>query len=108
MKRHIVRDRHHRLPRSRGGTNTPENISLVPQNLHRAYHTLFGNMMPDTIAKLLTDTWIAKSHYLIAVPYKKRKPLVINRGNVRILLRVYENGKSKWAEAKTQLKERRK
>jgi len=61
-----VYDRHHRKPRSRGGSNDPSNLSLVKQSQHRAYHTLFGNMHPHEIAWLLTSVWIDPDYTIIA------------------------------------------
>jgi len=64
--------KHHRRPRSRGGGNEPSNISIVREKDHRAYHQLFGNMLPDEMAAMLTDTWIDSNYYMVAVPrYKK-------------------------------------
>lgn len=69
-------ERHHRLPRSRGGSNHPGNISLVERELHRAWHRLVGNMNAEEVAHMLTDTWIDSNYYLVAIPRKKiyKKP----------------------------------
>lgn len=48
---------HHRLPTSRGGTNKHENISYVPDKQHRAYHYLFGNMIPEELIKEFNDNY---------------------------------------------------
>ncbi len=64
-------DRHHRRPRSRGGSNHPNNISVVRRSDHKAYHRLFSNMLPDELAAMLTDTWIDPDYYLVAIPRKK-------------------------------------
>jgi hypothetical protein len=101
-----MQDRHHRLPTSRKGKSTPENISIVSKRLHQAYHQLFQNKSPEEIARDLTSTWIDPDYYMVAIPRNKRKPLVIKRGNIRILIRIIEGGKSRWAEARTDLKER--
>ena len=58
--------KHHRLPRSQGGGSKDGNIVIVPSNLHRAYHVLFANMLPEEVAKTLTDTWIDPKFELIA------------------------------------------
>lgn len=65
-------DKHHRLPRSRGGSNSPHNISIVERKLHRAWHMLVGNMTADEAAAMLTDTWIDPDYYLVAVPRHKK------------------------------------
>ena len=51
-----------------------DNISMVRPEDHKAFHRLFGNMLAPEIAAMLTDTWIDPDHYLVAVPYKKKKP----------------------------------
>ena len=48
--------RHHRKPRSWGGGWEPENISLVPPDLHNAWHTLMGNKTPEQIIKVF-NAW---------------------------------------------------
>ncbi len=64
-------DRHHRLPRSRGGSNQPSNISIVERAQHQAWHLLVGNMTASEAAAMLTDTWIDPDYYLVAVPRKR-------------------------------------
>lgn len=67
MPTKVLQDKHHRKPRSRGGTNESRNISLVPQHQHRAYHLLFRNMQPEEIAQLLNQKWIDPDFELIAI-----------------------------------------
>ena len=67
-----VYDRHHRKCRSNGGTNEARNISIVEQSKHRAYHTLFQNMTPHEVARLLTEVWVDPDFEIIA--RKKRTP----------------------------------
>lgn len=64
--------KHHRKPRSHGGTNDNRNLSMVTQKRHEAFHYLFMTpdnkcMTPDEIAKTLTDTWIDPDYIIIAV-----------------------------------------
>ena len=72
-KREVIEHRHHRKPKSRGGGNHHTNLSTVSQKDHQAYHNLFGNMLPDELAAMLTDTWIDPDYYLVAVPRKRKK-----------------------------------
>ena len=65
-------DKHHRLPRSRGGDNSVLNISIVEQKLHRAWHLLVGNMNAEEVANMLTDTWIDPDYCLVAIPRKRK------------------------------------
>lgn len=67
-------ERHHRLPRSRGGGSSPDNIAIVSRDLHRAWHLIVGNMDAEEVAAMLTDTWIDPNFYLVAVPRQKKPP----------------------------------
>lgn len=69
-KKPKIYDRHHRKPRSRGGSNDERNISIVEQNQHRAYHCLFHNMLPEEVVKVLNRYWIDPDYMLIAVRRK--------------------------------------
>jgi hypothetical protein len=59
---------HHRRCRSNGGTDdTPKNnVSVVTDVQHEAFHTLFGNAEAERIAEILNETWIDPSWELIA------------------------------------------
>ena len=61
-------NKHHRVPRSKKGTNDDINISVVRQDLHRAYHLLFGVHSPEEIAHILNDVWIDPHKKLVVVP----------------------------------------
>jgi hypothetical protein len=49
---------HHRRPRSKGGSDAPENISKVSSKEHRAWHIMFNNMSPTQIAQKINDVWL--------------------------------------------------
>lgn len=74
MARKRQMERHHRLPRSRGGTNHDRNISMVERRHHQAWHLLFSNMEADEVADAITDLWIDPDFYLVAIPRKKKQP----------------------------------
>jgi hypothetical protein len=38
------RDRHHIVPRSKNGSNSPQNIVSIDTAFHRAFHKVFRNM----------------------------------------------------------------
>lgn len=59
---------HHRNPRSTGGTNEESNLSLVPDGQHKAWHRLFHNFGPISIAAIINQTWLHADWRLIAVP----------------------------------------
>jgi len=69
-------ERHHRLPRSRGGTdNHPMgNTVNIEQDIHRAWHKVVGNMNAKEVAKMLSEYLIDPRFYLVAVPRKRKKP----------------------------------
>lgn len=83
-------DRHHRLPRSRGGDNSKSNLVTVNQRQHRAYHTLFKNMIPSEVAQFLTATWIDSKMYLVAIPRKKSRTSVKRVGHKKVVTIVFE------------------
>lgn len=78
-KKKVHMDRHHRRPQSlflpgETGKDDPKNISIVPVELHRAYHRLFRNFEPKQVAEILTRDWIDSDWVLIAQKrHKKRR-----------------------------------
>lgn len=62
---------HHRKCRSKGGSNSSHNISMVPQHKHQAYHLLFANHEPPEIARILNNIYIDPDWELI--PIRKRR-----------------------------------
>ena len=57
--------RHHILPRSRGGKTKGNNIAKVRKTPHEKYHALFGNRTPPEIIKYLVDNfWGGQWHYV--------------------------------------------
>lgn len=46
--------RHHILPKSRDGSNHPDNIVMLERKYHQRLHTLLGNLLPhEQIFELL-------------------------------------------------------
>jgi len=62
--------RHHIIPRSRGGANSKDNISIVRGKFHSIYHHLFSNMKPEEIVKYLND-YFWKGNYEIEIRRKR-------------------------------------
>lgn len=58
---------HHRKPRSLNGASTPENLSIVEESEHRAWHTLFQNYTPQKIAKIINQKWLDPEYEFIVV-----------------------------------------
>lgn len=50
--------KHHRRPRSKGGTNDDRNVSKVTPKEHEAWHTLFQNMDAVDIANRINAVWL--------------------------------------------------
>jgi len=46
-------EKHHIIPRSRGGNSYGDNVIYITAREHRAYHILFGNMRPEEIIPYL-------------------------------------------------------
>lgn len=59
--------RHHRLPRSRGGGDDPDNISVVSKKLHEKYHGLFGNATAEEIVEIMNKVWLDPCYKLVLV-----------------------------------------
>ena len=60
--------RHHRVPRSRNGTDHEANISVVTEIQHQAWHILFSNLDPHTIADIISQKWISPEYKFVCVP----------------------------------------
>lgn len=60
--------RHHRKPRCNGGTNDPENISMVRDDRHCAFHLLFSEGSPEKVAEMLNKYWIDPAYEMVVVP----------------------------------------
>jgi len=52
-KKKRKRDKHHLIPKSRGGADIPNNTILIDIDKHRCWHTLFGNLTIDEVIELL-------------------------------------------------------
>lgn len=63
--------KHHRKPKSIGGSNKAYNISRVPRGQHESWHNLFGNKTVPEIVAILNEVWIDPNYKLI---YKEKKP----------------------------------
>lgn len=63
--------KHHRKPRSIGGDNRKENISLVIPDQHSAWHYLFKNYDAPTIAAIINTTWLDPNYEFVCVKKEK-------------------------------------
>jgi hypothetical protein len=72
------RDRHHRKPSSIGGKNDNNNISIVNQKQHRAWHILFRNKTAPEIAALINEFWIDPDYVIVVINVKEAEDDKIN------------------------------
>ena len=63
--------KHHRRPRSLGGDNSRENLVTVLDCQHRAWHKLFDNYDPHTIARIINTTWLDPRYELVVRERRK-------------------------------------
>ena len=55
----------HIIPKAIGGSNSGDNISLIPEDIHRNYHNLFDLKIPAEIITYLADYfWNGQWHYV--------------------------------------------
>jgi hypothetical protein len=66
----VSHTKHHRKPKSLGGSNERDNISYVTQTEHRAWHKLFSNYTPYQIANIINIIWIDTEYTLVCVKHK--------------------------------------
>jgi len=66
-KRHakVSKNKHHRTPKSLGGSDEDHNISSVTIVKHQAYHLLFENGTPYDVASILNNVWISPEYQLV-------------------------------------------
>lgn len=68
MKNEADTSRHHRRPKSIGGSNEPPNVVRVPNHKHQAWHVLFSNMTAQQILEQINDWWLDPKYALCLVP----------------------------------------
>ena len=74
----MVKTKHHRLATCRNGgvpfngeINGFNNVIKLPANKHNAFHTMFPDTHPVTIAKVLNAEYIDPHYVLVAIPRDK-------------------------------------
>lgn len=60
-KRRRQESRHHRRPKSLGGSGNSWNISVVEQEEHAAWHILFSNKTPEEIVAEINAVWLDRA-----------------------------------------------
>ena len=84
MKRRKCKSRHHLIARSRGGTNEESNIREVPIHKHEAWHTLFGNALPEEILVRLLDDWFPEGHFTTIACMRKDGSTYVVHANKKL------------------------
>lgn len=59
--------KHHRKALANGGSDSWDNISMVTEQKHRAFHLCFANFTPEQLAFELNRVWIDTDYVMIAV-----------------------------------------
>lgn len=59
--------RHHRKCRSKNGTSTSDNISIIPHILHESWHRLFKNYDAKEICEIINETYIDPDYEFICI-----------------------------------------
>lgn len=57
IRRRLNLTRHHIIPTSRGGQDSPRNVLWVDEKYHRAWHLLFRNMKPEEAISHIKRNW---------------------------------------------------
>ena len=63
--------RHHRLPKSMGGSNSPNNIAFISNERHSAWHFLFANLPAESICYLINKFYIDPAYKVVLVKNEK-------------------------------------
>lgn len=64
-KKHLTK--HHRLPRSLGGTDEKSNVSWVSHFQHQGWHAVASNHTAPTIAHILNEKFLDPEYKFICV-----------------------------------------
>lgn len=67
-----TQSRHHRCPKSKGGSDFPPNTIRVKHSHHEAWHTLFGNKSPQEIVDDLNNIWFYPEYEVTLVKKGKK------------------------------------
>jgi len=74
-KRKIRTNKHHIIPRSRGGSSSLENLAKVDIKKHEHYHALFDNRTPEEIINNLVRRYWKGNWDYVKDAYNKYKGL---------------------------------
>jgi hypothetical protein len=63
-------NKHHIIPKSRGGKSLENNLIEVDIRKHQYYHALFYNQKPEEIVEYLNN-YFWKNKYEVSITYKE-------------------------------------
>ena len=66
-------ERHHIIPRSRGGSSRLENTARVPKGQHMYYHALFNNRVPTECIQYLNAKFWNRNYQIEIRALKEEK-----------------------------------
>ena len=67
-------NKHHIIPRSRGGADDAKNLAYVDMFKHRDYHKLFDNKTPEEIINFLVDYfWKGQTEHVYNALSRRKK-----------------------------------
>ena len=75
------RDKHHLLPKSRGGKNHPSNLLLIDKHKHELWHQLWGTRSLEEVLNLLTRMARMKGYRYDRKVLPALQPKSANDGN---------------------------
>jgi len=67
----VVMTRHHRRPKSIGGSDQDWNISVLPEKLHNSWHFLFENMSAFEICKVINEKYL-DTRYVFEINIRRK------------------------------------
>jgi hypothetical protein len=65
MRHHVGRNRHHLVPKSRGGSYDKRNLLLFDATKHKYWHMVFGNRTLSEVIELLLRIERAKQNQTV-------------------------------------------
>jgi len=59
--------KHHRRPRSQGGSDAEYNLSFVPQSEHHHWHSFAGNLTPEEICEKINRKFLCTEYMFVCI-----------------------------------------
>jgi len=65
------KSKHHIIPKARGGNNSLENIAMVDNKSHEAYHIIFRDKTPEEIVEHLVKKYWGNNWGFVEEAYRR-------------------------------------